>query len=102
MLKQTVIVASCLLAIGAARAAVPEPMVKAGCMACHAEDKKLVGPSYKDVAAKYKGKDVKADLIAKVRKGGSGVWGPVPMTPTGPDKISDADLAAGIDWVLQH
>lgn len=70
-----------------------------GCIACHQVEAKLVGPSYKDVAAKYNGdagaKDV---LIGKVRNGGVGTWGPIPMPPN--TTISDADLAAVIDWVL--
>ncbi len=75
-------------------------LTKAGCMACHAKDKKLVGPSFKDIAAKYKGKDVVADLAAKVRAGGKGVWGPVPMPPTGPDKIGDDALKAGLQFIV--
>lgn len=86
-----------------AQAAVEAAMNKAGCLACHAKDKKLVGPAYKDVAAKYKGQaDAVAKLSEKVRKGGQGVWGPVPMPPTGPDKISDADLKASVEWVLSQ
>jgi len=74
---------------------------KARCVACHAIDKKLVGPAYRDVAAKYRG-DAGAPerLAAKVRAGGSGVWGDIPMIPHPADKISDADLAAAIAWVL--
>lgn len=75
-------------------------LTKAGCMACHGVEKKLVGPAYKDVAAKYKGQDVTAELMEKVRKGSKGVYGPIPMTPTGPDKISDDDLKAAITWIL--
>ena len=87
---------------GAASAASPEEaMNKAGCMACHAKDKKLVGPSFKDIAAKYKGQDASAKLMDKVRKGGSGVFGPIPMAPNGPDKISDADLKAAVEWILK-
>ena len=75
---------------------------KYNCLACHSADKKLVGPSYQEVAAKYKGQaDAVAVLSAKVRHGGSGVWGQVPMTPNGPDKISDADLKAAIEWILK-
>ena len=93
-------VAACLMTTGA-RAADPEAMKKAGCLACHADDKKIVGPAYKDVAAKYKGKpDAVAQLMEKVRKGGSGVWGPVPMSPNPPSKISDADLKAAIEYIL--
>lgn len=72
---------------------------KNACMGCHAVDKKLVGPSYQDVAAKYKGnKSAAATLVAKVKAGGSGVWGPVPM-PANPG-LSDADAKVVIDWVL--
>lgn len=78
-------------------------MNKAGCLACHAKDKKLVGPSYQAVAAKYKGQaDAVAKLMDKTRKGGSGVYGPVPMPPHTADKISDADLKAAIEWVLKQ
>jgi cytochrome c len=76
---------------------------KAGCLACHAVDKKVVGPSYKDIAAKYKGQaDAAAKLADKVRKGGVGVWGPppIPMPPNPVDKISDADLKTVVQWVL--
>lgn len=78
-----------------------ESMGKAGCVACHAKDKKLVGPSFKDIAAKYKGQDVVAKLSDKVRKGGSGVWGPIPMPPNGADKINDADLKAVVESILK-
>jgi len=76
---------------------------KAGCVACHTPDKKLVGPSLKDIAAKYKGQaDAVAKLSEKVRKGGSGVWGPIPMPPNGTDKISDADLKSTVEWILNR
>jgi cytochrome c len=83
-------------------AAGPEDaLTKAACTACHTQDKKLVGPAFKDIAAKYRGqKEASAQLADKVRKGGKGIWGPVPMPPSGPDKISDADLKAALDWVL--
>jgi cytochrome c len=82
--------------------AVEDAMNKAGCMACHNKDKKVVGPSFKDVAAKYKGQpDVVAKLMEKVRKGGSGVYGPVPMAPNPPDKISDADLKSAVEMILK-
>jgi cytochrome c len=76
-------------------------MDKAGCLACHAKDKKIIGPSFKDVAAKYKGQDAVAKLMDKVRKGGAGTFGPVPMAATGPDKISDADLKAAVELMLK-
>jgi len=77
-------------------------MVKAGCNACHAVDKKGVGPSYKDVAAKNKAKkDAAAQyMFDKVRKGGAGVYGQVPMPPNAPDKIGDGDLKALVAWIL--
>ena len=69
------------------------------CMACHALDKKLVGPSYKDVAAKYAGDKAAADKLAtKIQKGGAGVWGPVPM-PANP-QVSDAEAKKLAAWVL--
>jgi cytochrome c len=76
-------------------------LTKAGCRACHAVDKKMVGPSYQEIAKKYKG-DAKAvaTLAEKVRKGGSGNWGGVPMPPSPPAKISDADLNAVVEWIL--
>jgi cytochrome c len=80
---------------------VEDAMTKAGCMACHAKDKKLVGPSFKDIAAKYKGQDVTATLMQKVRTGGKGSFGPVPMAPNPPDKINDADLKSAVEYILK-
>lgn len=69
------------------------------CMACHAVDKKLVGPAYKDVAAKYAGQKDAADKLAtKIQKGGSGVWGPVPM-PANP-QVNEAEAKKLASWVL--
>ncbi|APW37679.1 cytochrome C' [Rhodoferax koreense] len=69
------------------------------CMACHAIDKKLVGPAYKDVAAKYQGDASAVDkLSAKVIKGGSGVWGPIPM-PANP-QVNEADAKKLVTWIL--
>ncbi len=69
------------------------------CMACHAVDKKLVGPSYKDIAAKYAGDKSAADKLAtKIQKGGSGVWGAIPM-PANP-QVNDADAKKLAAWVL--
>ena len=95
------VVAAGLLAAGAA-AASEQISIKAGCAACHAADKKLIGPSYKDIAAKYKGRaDAPALLAGKVRQGGKDVWGPVPMPPSDAKKISDSDLKAVIAWMLK-
>ena len=97
----TAVAAAFALAAGVAQAAPEEAMTKAGCLACHAKDKKIVGPSFKDIAAKYKGQDVVAKLTEKVRKGGSGSFGPVPMAPNPPDKISDGDLKAAVEQILK-
>ena len=69
------------------------------CMACHAIDKKLVGPAYKDVAKKYAGqKDAGDKLAAKIMKGGSGVWGAIPMPANA--QVNDADAKKLAAWVL--
>ncbi len=91
-----------LVATSSLAATPEEAMNKAGCVACHAKDKKLVGPAFKDIAAKYKGdKSAPAKLTEKVRKGGAGVWGPIPMPPNGPDKINDEDLKGAVDSILK-
>jgi cytochrome c len=78
-------------------------MTKAACSACHQIDKKLVGPPYKDIAGKYKGNGKAAELLAqKVRVGGMGVWGPIPMPPNPQEKISDSDLKQLIGWILSQ
>ena len=94
------IVAGLFIAISPATAS-EDIIKKARCVACHAVDTKRVGPAYKDVAAKYRGDaEAPARLFNKVRAGGSGNWGEVPMIPHGPDKISDDDLKAAIAWIL--
>lgn len=70
---------------------------KNACMGCHAADKKLVGPSYKDIAAKYKGMKPE-ELAASIKKGGAGKWGPVPMPAQAALGDNDAKLLA--EWVL--
>ena len=72
---------------------------KHNCLACHQIDKKSVGPAYKDIAKKYKGQDVAAKLAEKVKKGGQGVWGPVPMPPNA--AVPDADIKKLVDWILK-
>jgi cytochrome c len=90
--------AAALLAAGSA-AANEELAKKSACLACHTIDKKLVGPAYKDIAAKYKGqKDAEAKLIEKVKKGGSGVWGQIPMPPNA--AVKDEDIKTLVKWVL--
>ncbi len=93
-----------LLAAGPVHAALDKEkaeamMKKDGCAACHAIDKKLVGPSYMDVSAKYKGdKNAAATLAKKVKAGGSGVWGQIPMPPNA--AVSDADIKDLVEWIL--
>ncbi len=71
------------------------------CMACHAVDKKLVGPSYKDVAAKYANDKSAVDKLAvKIVKGGSGVWGPVPMPAN--TQVSEAEAKRLSAWILNQ
>jgi len=71
------------------------------CLACHGIDKRIMGPSFKEVAARYKGQDgAAAKLLEKLRRGGSGVWGPLPMPPN-PD-LAESDAAALVQWVLAH
>ena len=71
---------------------------KKNCMACHAVDKKVVGPAYQEVAKKYAGQDVTAKLATKVMKGGSGAWGVVPM-PANP-QVSQAEAETLVKWVM--
>ncbi len=98
LLKSLLLAAAGLLIAGQASA--DEALAKAkNCMSCHAIDKKVVGPSYKDVAKKYAGNaGAAATLEAKVKKGGSGVWGTVPMPPN--PAVSDADIKKLVAWVL--
>ncbi len=71
---------------------------KYNCLACHAEDKKLVGSGVQEVAKKYKGDaGAEAKLIAKVKTGGSGVWGAIPMPP---NNVPDADVKTLVEWIL--
>jgi cytochrome c len=73
---------------------------KSACTACHAVDKKVVGPAFKEVAAKYRSdKGAEAKLVEKVKKGGSGVWGQVPMPPNSP-QVKDDDIKTLVHWIL--
>ena len=70
-----------------------------GCLACHTVDKKLVGPGYKEVADRYrKDKGAEANLVQKVKAGGTGVWGDIPMPPNG--HVKDADIKTIVEWIL--
>jgi len=73
-------------------------LTKYNCTACHTVDKKLVGPSYKEVAAKYAGDaGAAAKLEKKIKDGGTGVWGQIPMPP---NAVPDADLKTLVEWIL--
>ena len=84
----------------AANAADAEALAKAsGCLACHTTDKKLVGPAYREIAAKYRGDQRAAEGLAKkIKEGGKGVWGEVPMPPNA--HVKDPDIKAIVAWVL--
>ncbi len=93
-----VVAASVLLLIGTVQA--DAGLAKSsGCMACHMVDKKLVGPAYKDIAAKYKGDSAaEASLAGKVKNGTKGTWGPIPMPPNA--TVSDANIKSLVEWIL--
>ena len=88
------------LTLAAAPALASEELAKKhACTACHAIDKKVVGPGYKEVAAKYKGNaKAEAMLVDKVKKGGVGTWGQVPMPPNA--SVPDADVKTLVKWIL--
>jgi cytochrome c len=105
LVRALVLAGLCALAASAASAAPRVDATKAkalaqkdNCLSCHSVDAKIVGPAYKDVAAKYK-KDPKAlaRLVAKVKSGGKGVWGEVPMPP---NRVPDSDIKTIVSWVL--
>jgi len=99
-LKPTLIAIG-LLVFTHARAS-QELMEKGGCIACHRVDEQLIGPAYKAVAAKYRSNKVAAleYLLTKVREGGEGVWGDIPMPPNSIEKIDDAELKTLLEWIL--
>ncbi len=86
----------------AALAADAEQLLKEkACLSCHTVDKKLVGPAYTEVAAKYKSrKDAEAYLVKKIKEGSTGVWGPVPMPPNA--TVSDEEAKTLAQWILTH
>jgi cytochrome c len=94
------VAAAGLMVAGSALAVdMPDLAKKKNCVACHAIDKKVVGPAWMDVAKKYKGDaGAKAKLVAKTMKGGGGVWGAMPMPPT--PGLSEADAGTLVDFVL--
>src|SRR5512134_3100348 len=95
-------IALAALAVAAFPAAASEELAKKhACLACHTVDKKMVGPSYKDVAAKYRSdKEAPKKLALKVKNGSQGVWGTVPMPPN--SAVPDADINALVKWILSQ
>jgi cytochrome c len=98
-MKKSVTLAA-ILAVAALPALANEELAKKNaCTACHAVDKKIVGPAFKEVAAKYRSdKTAEAKLVKKVKEGGVGVWGQVPMPPN--STVSDKDIQTLVKWVL--
>ena len=97
-MKRALLIMAAMAAISAPAMADQALATAKNCMACHAVDKKLVGPAYKDVAAKYKGDKKAAEaLAATIKAGGSGKWGPVPMPP---NNVTDDEAKKLASWVL--
>lgn len=100
-MKRALLALAALMAASAPSLADQALATAKNCMACHAMDKKLVGPAYKEVAAKYAGqKDAVDKLAAKIMKGGAGVWGPVPMPANA--QVSDAEAKKLAAWVMSQ
>jgi cytochrome c len=98
-MKRALIIMAAMTAISAPALADQALATSKNCMACHAVDKKQVGPSYKDIAKKYAGDAKAVDMLAeKIIKGGSGVWGAIPM-PANP-QVTPADAKKLSAWVL--
>jgi cytochrome c len=98
-MKRALFALAALAAVAAPAMADQALATAKNCMACHAVDKKLVGPAYKEVAAKYAGqKDAVDKLAVKIMKGGSGVWGPVPMPANA--QVNEAEAKKLAAWVL--
>ena len=98
-MKRALLIMAAVAAVSAPAMA-DEALAKSkNCMACHAADKKLVGPAYKDVAKKYAGNAGAVDmLVKKIKAGGSGVWGAVPMTPH--PNLKDEDIKVMVEWIV--
>ncbi len=98
-MKKAALIAALVTVVAGPAFANADLAQKKNCLACHATDKKLVGPAYKEVAAKYAGqKDAVAKLADKVMKGGTGVWGQVPM-PANP-QVNAEEAKALVTWIL--
>ena len=98
--KINILFASALLLFATQNVVADEALAKSSnCLACHSVDNKIIGPAFKDIAAKYKGDDgAIATLTDKVKNGGSGAWGDMPMPPNA--AVSDADIETLVNWIL--
>jgi cytochrome c len=100
-MKRTLFIMAALAAVTAPAMADVALAKSKNCMACHAVEKKLVGPAYKDIAKKYAGDAKAVDMLAtKIIKGGSGVWGAIPMPAN--TQVSEADAKKLAAWVLSQ
>jgi cytochrome c len=103
MTKLEILISGALLVAATTAMAAPNAEAlaqKSNCLMCHSVDKKILGPAYKEVAAKYKGdKAAEARLIQKVKAGGSGAWGDMPMPPNSP-QVKDEDIKTLVQWIL--
>ena len=102
-MKKTILAAAALTLMAAGAAHADQNLAtQSGCMACHQMDAKVVGPAYKEVAAKYKDQEGAVDMLTeKVIAGGVGTWGQVPMPPKGGRAdVSDEDIRKVVEWIL--
>jgi len=99
-MKKALVLAACMLGAATVPARADLALARSkNCMSCHAVERKVLGPAFKDVAVRYKGNAGAADLLAtKIRKGGAGAWGPVPMPAN--NQVSEADARTLATWVL--
>jgi cytochrome c len=101
MIRHTLALACASLAVVLPAQAQDDLAKKHNCFACHTVDKKVVGPSYKEVSAKYRGdKTAEVKLAEKVKKGGVGAWGQIPMPPNA--TVPDADIKSLVKWILSQ
>ena len=98
--KLNILFASALMLFATQNVIANEALAKSSnCLACHSVDNKIIGPAFKDIAAKYKGDDgAVAALTSKVKSGSAGVWGDMPMPPNA--AVSDADIETLVNWIL--
>lgn len=99
----SLLLGGCMLRVAAAEEVSGEELMeRSGCISCHRIDQKLIGPAFRDVAARYRNRADAADYLAGRIRGGSeeGIWGDLPMPPNPVDKISDENLSLVIEWLL--